>query len=643
MARIDALICRMDSQGLAETLMESGKAHVETVSEEFFEGSGLDRASPCEDLDEVKSLIASAEKILEDLPDTRGGRGALDDLLDIPLRVVRTMGSGDAGGVQKARALIREIEPEVEGIAREKASITQRRQEIRGEQDRLRPLDAPDFDAGLVGEGEFTKTVFGLVDADKKAFVEGLQRLGDLAAQRFKAKNGDAVAITFHKSIEKDVMEILKESRFKSIDVKEEGNLKAYVAGLKKEEGECFRRLKCLEEKLEKISEKHQVSLLNAYETLYNERRRIELAGTGGSTEKVAYMRLWTPRRDCPEVVSIIRKASPGCVVETDMDPEDAPTLIENPKYLSSFEMLTRLFSLPRYNQIDPTLIIAPSFVLFFGLMLTDFVYGAFLSVVSYLLYKRYNEKSKAVGDLMIIMFSCGLAAMFFGVLTGSFFGDFVGKYLLDGEPQDIALWLDPLHGNNSIIWLGTVCAAGFLHVYLGYMVGAVDSLRRRRYREALTRYLSWYVFAGGMAVTILSSYPAQATILPASLYPVGVAATFTGLALLYMGMGLMFLLDIVGVVGNSLSYARLIALGLTTAGIALATNLLAQIALDVPAVGVFLAAFVFLAGHLINILMNTLGAFVHSLRLQYVEFFGSFYEGGGRKFEPFIYEKIYT
>jgi V/A-type H+-transporting ATPase subunit I len=202
---------------------------------------------------------------------------------------------------------------------------------------------------------------------------------------------------------------------------------------------------------------------------------------------------------------------------------------------------------------------------------------------------------------------------------------------------------MDPLSGSNSIRMLVFICVGGFLHVFFGYLVGAIDSLKRGQWRQAVTEYFSWYIFAGGLFIAGLSSIPEANPFLPSSLYPLGIVLAFTGLVLLYMGLGLMMFIEIIGVVGNSLSYARILAMALTTAGIGFAFNFLADMALKTPVAGVFLAAFIFIVGHLINILMNTLGAFVHSLRLQYVEFFGTFYDGGGREFKPFQYEKVYT
>jgi V/A-type H+-transporting ATPase subunit I len=275
--------------------------------------------------------------------------------------------------------------------------------------------------------------------------------------------------------------------------------------------------------------------------------------------------------------------------------------------------------------------------------MLTDFFYGALLASVSFMLYKRYRGVSKGMTDLAVIFMACGVASIFFGVLTGSYLGDFVGKYLLGKTSQEIAVWMDPLSGSNSIRMLVFICVGGFLHVFFGYLVGAIDSLKRGQWRQAVTEYFSWYIFAGGLFIAGLSSIPEANPFLPSSLYPLGIVLAFTGLVLLYMGLGLMMFIEIIGVVGNSLSYARILAMALTTAGIGFAFNFLADMALKTPVAGVFLAAFIFIVGHLINILMNTLGAFVHSLRLQYVEFFGTFYDGGGREFKPFQYEKVYT
>jgi len=351
---------------------------------------------------------------------------------------------------------------------------------------------------------------------------------------------------------------------------------------------------------------------------------------------------LWVPQEKSKKAIELINKETDGaCILNVDNDPEEAPILLRNPKPLNSFEMLTRLFALPKYKEIDPTLFVIPTFCLFFGVMLTDAVYGLILIIAALLLRKKYGKISPAALDMSTIFIGCGIAAILLGVLTGSYLGDFLGKYILGKSSQEIALWMDPMYNGNAMVFLLAVCIMGFIHLYAGHLIGTYDRLRNGMVKEALQENISWYFLLFGFVLAILvyfNLYP-----LPEFVLWIGILLILVSFILLYMWYGFLFFTNIVGVVGNTLSYARLLAMALTTAGIAMSFNFLAAMALNVPWVGIPLAALVFISGHVINILINSLGAFVHALRLHYVEHFGTYYVGGGKQFQPFREERRYS
>jgi|GEM_PF-2794814 len=644
MCMIDCIFGKDDLDALTASLRRTGIVQIDYLSEKTLLEKQVGRGEPSADFEVSQKLFERVEKTLSPLSRFAKKRSALDSLLDVGEKICFTAKPKHSRELfEYAEKTLSKTEEEVKSLSTERETVLRENEALGKRMLQVLPVSSVILHPGDLKNSERLTTVLGYFRRDPKTQVEktAVSFRKPLVFETFPNVG------RFHPA----VFCVLKEDEarlFSTLDAVGFTRVKEYFEASPKE---C---LFILEEKIElnkrraaeidlrlgEISSSRRDRLLALREMLANEKQRSKILSNCGRTEKTVFMRLWTPKRSCGEITSLIVKTTFGaCHIEVEWNPEDAPTLIENPKYLESFEMLTRLFSMPKYNQIDPTLIIAPTFVLFFGLMLTDFSYGLILALTSVYLHQKYSKISKSVRDLSVILFTCGLSAMLFGVLTGSYFGDLVGTYILGGKPQDIAVLMDPLYGNNSIILLAAVCATGFLHVFTGYLMGALDSIRRRNFRKAVTNYLSWYLFAAGLGVTTLSA----GGIIPQSFYHAGIALTFISLALLYTGLGFMFLIDIVGVVGNSLSYARLLALGLTTAGIALATNLLANIALDIPYAGIPLAITVFIAGHLINLLMNTLGGFVHSLRLQYVEFFGTFYEGGGRQFKPFTYEKNYT
>jgi V/A-type H+-transporting ATPase subunit I len=352
-------------------------------------------------------------------------------------------------------------------------------------------------------------------------------------------------------------------------------------------------------------------------------------------------MRLWTPAKKKRKVLALIEEETEGlCSIEVEENLTDAPILLENPPVIRSFEMLTKLFSPPKYREVDPTPFIAPTFALFFGLMLTDAVYGTVLALAAWQIAERYGRYSKSLKDVCVILMACGVSAVFWGILTGSILGDFLGKYVLGGVgSQTVAVWLDPMYGKNAVTFLALVVTIGLAHLFTGYAIGLYYALKDGRTRDALLTYGSWFILAGGVAIIIL----AGSGKLPENTRYAGYLISAVGVALSLMRSSFMALMEITGLVGNALSYARLLALALTTSGIAMTFNFLASNAVKVPYVGFLLAALVFIFGHVMNILINTLGGFVHSLRLHYLEFFGTFYQGGGREFTPFTEERKYT
>jgi len=289
---------------------------------------------------------------------------------------------------------------------------------------------------------------------------------------------------------------------------------------------------------------------------------------------------------------------------------------------------------MPQYNQLDPTILFAPTFILFFGLMFSDAFYGIIVLLIAHLLYKNYRAYSAALSDLSRVLMWFGFSSIFFGLLTGSFLGDFLGKYLL-GRPegsQAIALWMDPMYGSNIMLFIEFALVVGLLHTLLGYFFGTVDALKRGEYKNAILNYATMITFPFGLIAYF--ALGARAGLLVAG----------ASLLLLFVGAGLMsFYIKVSGMLGSVVSYARLLALMASSAGIAMTVNFLASLSLSIPHVGVIIAPLVFIFGHVINLALNMLGSFVHSLRLHYVEFFGTFYEGGGVEFAPFAEARKYS
>lgn len=315
---------------------------------------------------------------------------------------------------------------------------------------------------------------------------------------------------------------------------------------------------------------------------------------------------------------------------------EEPPVKQKNPNWLKPFEMLTELYALPKYGDIDPTFIVGPVFVVFAGFMLTDFVYGLGLVLLGGFMLLRLAKHQPSLKGMSINIFLMGLFSMLFGLLTGSYLGDGL-KILLERlgwmsaqqYAQYFVLWNDPLA--DPLYFLILSIAVALIHLNIGLIIGSVENFRKKQYKDFITSKVIWFV----LQISVLFFYLGQKWI-------GGILLLSVVITIIY-AQGPIGILGITGFMGDTISYSRLFALALSTAGIALTVNLLTTLVLGIPYAGIVAAILIFIIGHLFSFLMNSLGSFVHSIRLQFVEFFGKFYEGGGDKFEPFEEGRTYT
>ena len=323
---------------------------------------------------------------------------------------------------------------------------------------------------------------------------------------------------------------------------------------------------------------------------------------------------------------------------------EDVPVLLKNNAFVSPVEDITASYSLPGPGEVDPNPVMAFFYYLFFGMMLSDAGYGVLMVIaILYLLIFRKPEGAPRKNLLKFLY--CGLSTILWGALFGSWFGNIV--YVVSGTFFGHAVslnpvWFDPVQ--NPLLLLILSLVLGFLHVLAGMGIKFYTLWKNGHRGDAIMDVGFWWtVFAGILLILSAMVFPS----LPI-LQAIGMWVAIAGAAGLVatqgrssphvagkiMG-GIASLYSITGYFSDILSYSRLMALGLVTGIIATVVNTIGAIG-GRSIGGVLLFIVVFLFGHAINIGINALGAYVHGNRLQYVEFFGKFYEGGGRPFKPF-------
>lgn len=334
----------------------------------------------------------------------------------------------------------------------------------------------------------------------------------------------------------------------------------------------------------------------------------------------------WVTQQDVSRVKLAFRNL---IILEEAPDEEvEPPVKLSNPSLLKPFEMLTELYALPKYRDLDPTFIVAPLFLIYAGFMLTDFVYGFGLLLLGGIIWLLFRKHDEGMTHISISIFLIGAFSMLFGLLTGSYLGD-APKYFFGIPTAALAVWKDPLA--DPLYFLIISLFVGLLHLNIGLILGTIEDVRKKKWKMLLSDRVIWWLLQLAILAYVIHFKIAGHILLGMTLL------------LVLLLQGPLGLLGMTGFMGDVISYSRLFALALSTAGIAMTVNLLSNMLVGVPYVGFILAAIVFIAGHLFSFAMNALGSFVHSIRLQFVEFFGKFYEGGGDTFTPFHEERIYT
>ena len=330
---------------------------------------------------------------------------------------------------------------------------------------------------------------------------------------------------------------------------------------------------------------------------------------------------------------------------------EEPPTLLENGSLIRPFNILTELYSPPKYRGIDPTPLLAPFFFLFFGMCLGDAGYAIVMLGTIWWAFKKYRRIPMGVKDFITLFAFSAVSTFAYGVVSGSFFGNFIDSFLPFLVPLKNALMLvDPM--TNPMQVLGISLLLGVVHLMFGLLIAAYDNVRAGQYLDAAGDNIAWFLFITGLCVF----GTAAGGLLPEPFVLLGKAMAIAGaiVIFLYAGRGkkgilskalsgFLALYGSTSYLGDILSYSRLLALGFGSAVIGMIINLLGGMAAEIPYIGWLIAVVVIVGGHIFSILINILGAFVHPLRLQYVEFFGKFYTGGGEPFTPLVNTEEYV
>ena len=349
-------------------------------------------------------------------------------------------------------------------------------------------------------------------------------------------------------------------------------------------------------------------------------------------TEKTFLLEGWVPEENWPQLESQMKNYP--CAWElrdpTEEEYPKVPVKLKNNWFTRPLSMVTEMYSLPAYNGLDPNPLMAPFFILFYGIMMADMGYGLLMMIASVVVLKKSRPRA-GMHNFFALLGLCGVSTFIMGAVTGGFFGDFIPQLLKLINPESTFVWFwptlfTPLE-DTMMILVGAM-ALGFVQILVGMAISFVKKLRRGQVMDAIWEEVTWWVVFAGLALAILG-VTNLVIILGGVMVVAGPILTEKGFGKITGIFGSLYN-HVTGYFGDILSYSRLMALMLAGSVIAQVFNTLGAI----PG-NIIVFVVISMAGNALNFALNLLGCYVHDLRLQCLEYFNKFYEDGGKPFRP--------
>ena len=550
-------------------------------------------------------------------------------------------------GVSRAAFFSAESEENARTAAETINKDTRRLGEIESERTKneaLRATLAPwlTVDAPLGGADGALAVFFGtaglnVTDDALKALADSLDGL--LTWQQASSDRSlRYLLVMCHGSVKERALSALRDLGFSTVsfrgmtDTAKENDkaLAENLAALEKERQEIEQRIAGLGGKREALLEASDRAAI----ALRREEAKSRLVGT----DKVFLLEGWLPADRCAEIEKTLKPFT--CAIETREPTEDeypqVPVQLKNNKLTRPLNMVTEMYSLPAYGTLDPNPLMAPFFILFYGIMMADMGYGLLMMIASVIISKKYRPKGTS-GELFSLLGLCGISTFIMGALTGGFFGDFLTQLVAIVSPGTVFALpklFDPLD-DLTMILIGSM-ALGMVQIVTGMAISLIEKCKRKKFLDAFFEEITWWIVFIGIALLALGK---------------GAAVLYVGCALVLLGpivqgkgwgkltgvFGSLYN-HVTGYFGDILSYTRLMALMLAGSVIAQVFNMLAAMPGNV-------IAFIIISmlGNAMNFGLNLLGCYVHDLRLQCLEFFNKFYVDGGKPFRPMTLDTEYV
>lgn len=637
MKKVSLIGMRRDKEGILKLIQSIGNLEIIDIEEQRVEedkdGSTLLPHVDSRPMEELESQLSKIGLVLELLNKYKPIKKGMFDMK--PQVTIHDLSRALSSREKILKAATKCIDHE-EGLS----DISVKENRLKNLISQMEPLQALDIPIEKLKDTDTTRVFLGTVNkASTGRFKDAIGRLEDMPLvmrELGETREDTCIFIIYHISIEDELRAILNEFSFLKLSLSGlSGTPKSIINNSESELTSLWKLREDTEKSIAEFSDfREDFELL--YDALLVEMDRFKAVEKLGETQSTFLLRGWVPERYSKGFVSSLTEKFEDTYIElSDPEPdEDFPVALDNPSFVSPFEMVTDLYSTPNPRELDPNSVMAPFYAIFFGLMMGDAGYGLIMALGTYWFLKKLKPKG-GTKKLVSVIFIGSIFTFIWGAIFGGWFGN-AGE-LLGVNP----IWFNP--AEEPIKMLIVCFGLGIIHVFAGIGVKAYVNIKEGRILDAIFDQGLWYVFyiglilwlAGGMAGLepifsktgmIMSIVGGTGLVLTQGREKKNIFAKFFS--------GLLSLYDVTGFLSDILSYSRLFALALTTGVIGTVMN---QLGLMVATswYGWIIAMVIFAIGHTFNIAINVLGTFVHTSRLQYIEFYGKFYQGGGRSFKP--------
>ena len=498
------------------------------------------------------------------------------------------------------------------------------------------PLEMIKTPKTIIHEGIVPATV------DRQELMNDLEVFGGIVAKLVHSdKDMNYIAFICLISQEQQILALLKQKGFSEVYFRGlKGTAKENLKRIKKEKEVLDEEIREIEQEASRMAMLRQ-SIENYRDMTAIDSEKEKIKNKLLRTKKTFYLEGWIPER-LTEKAGKLLEGMNCCYEFADAEEgEEVPVLLDNKNFFVPYEAITEMYSLPDYRGFDPTSIFALFYAVFFGIMLSDAGYGIIMAVGCFTVLRKFNLEGNTY-KMVKLFFYCGISTTIWGALFGGWFGDIVAVFTRTFLGTEIAIapiWFNPLDDPMKMLIFSLIL--GIIHLFTGMAIKAYMQIKEGYWFDAVCDEGLWYItiigfiawLGGGMVLPAATAVGKWMTIIGAAGLLLTGGRHNKGFGKVTGGLSNIY--NITSYMSDILSYARLLALGLATGVIAQVVNTLGSL-FGGGIGGLIALVIIFLLGHTLNLAINVLGAFIHSSRLQYVEFFGKFYEDGGEPFDPF-------